>query len=145
MNANEQQALLTFRLSDQYYALRIQHVLEVAAMVQYNKLANADASLLGMANRHGESLPLVDMRVVFEMSAIAVDVNTLFIVVQANDYPVGLVVDEVEQVRYVSADAIRAARAAGTYITHLVSTANQLFQLVDLNTLLPRYVAPMQS
>ncbi|MEL6526461.1 MAG: chemotaxis protein CheW [Chloroflexota bacterium] len=144
MSANEQHALLTFRLSDQYYALRIQHVLEVAAMVEYDKLANADEALLGIANRHGDPLPLLDMRAVFGMSAIAVDVNTLFIVVQTSGYPVGLVVDEVEQVRYVPLNAFRSARA-GTYITHLVSTDDQLFQLVDLDTLLQQYVTPTQS
>lgn len=145
MSGPERLPLLTFRLADQHYALRIGHVLEVAAMVQMETIANAHDAVLGMANRHGEPIVMLDLRILFGFSAIPIDINTLFIVAQTHDTPIGLVVDEIEQVRYVDSAALRPAQAAGAHITHLISNdAGRLFQLIDLDGLLNTFVDPRQ-
>src|SRR5688500_12439522 len=88
-------AVLTFRLGDQQYALPIDDVVEVAAMVELTRISGVRPEILGMINRRGTPMLLLDLRAVLGQDAPPVDVSTLFIVTVHNEQPVGLVVDEI--------------------------------------------------
>lgn len=106
--------LLICQMAQQRYALRLPHVVEVSAMVTVTTLPDSHPALLGMANRRGAPLPIYDLRRVFGFARAAIDVNTLFIVVQADDLRAGLVVDDVFQVQYVQTDAVQATQSGGS-------------------------------
>jgi|FLYN01.1.fsa_nt_gi purine-binding chemotaxis protein CheW len=126
--------VLTFRLADQLYAAPIDYVVEVASMVELTTLPNSPPGVLGIANRHGSVLPVLDLRRVFELETAPVDSSTLFVVVTHDGQMVGLVVDEVHQVEYVNLDERRAT--AGKYIRDIVSHKGQLVQLIAVPQLL---------
>ena len=128
--------LLICQMAQQRYALRLPHVVEVSAMVTVTILPDSHPALLGMANRRGAPLPIYDLRRVFGFARAAIDVNTLFIVVQADDWRAGLVVDDVFQVQYVQADAVQATQSGGRWISHVISTGEHLYQVLDVATLL---------
>jgi purine-binding chemotaxis protein CheW len=65
----DRQPVLTFTLGDGIYALPIEEVIEVAAMVELIPLADAPPEILGMVNRHGEIMPVLDLRQVFKQPA----------------------------------------------------------------------------
>lgn len=138
------QPFLTFRLAEQYYALAIPNVLEVVAMLSLSSIPNAPSALLGLANRHGEALPILDLRIAFNLKASALDVSTFFIVAQTQTYRVGLVVDEIFQVKYIPKSAIKVAQGTGEYIIHIISDAQMLYQQIDLEPLLVQYLAPIK-
>lgn len=131
---------LVFRLDTQQYALLIDDVIEVSAMVALAKVPDTPPGLLGVANRHGDVLPILDLRTVFGMTPLTVNSTTLFIVVQAGAQVAGLVVDEVYQVKYLAYDPSRLARGAGKYIQSIVSEADSLIQILALRTLLAEYL-----
>lgn len=140
--------LLTFRLGNQRYALPIPQVVEVMAMVELITLAEMPPAVRGIANRHGEMLPVLDLRAVFGVLATPPTVSTLFIVAQptgideahpttdATAQRVGLVVDEVYGVNYVDALQVRAARGVGRFVQELASDGTHLWQIVALQPLL---------
>lgn len=132
--------VLTFRLVNQHYAIEVEQVLEVAAMVTLTTLPDAPPEVLGIANRHGEVLPIIDLRKVFRLPAAEITVATLFIVAESHDKRIGLVVDEVFQVKYIMEEALKPTHSSGKYITHLVSDGESLFQLIDANPLLALYL-----
>lgn len=140
----ELQPFLTFRLASQHYALPIVSVLEVAAMMRISQIPNAPSALLGIANRHGDALPILDLRIAFNLHNSELDVSTLFIVAQTEAYRVGLVVDEIFHVKYINKTAIKAAQGTGQYITHVISDAQRLYQQINLETLLTQYLAPIE-
>ena len=146
MNVNKRQqlAILTFRLANQYYALPIMNVLEVAAMMSLTKIPNAPEELLGIANRHGEVLPMLDLRIAFSLEAAPIDLSTLFIVAQSDDLRVGLIVDEIFQVKYIDQRAIQEAHGAGDYISHIISDNQTLYQQMTLQALLEDYPVYIQ-
>jgi purine-binding chemotaxis protein CheW len=131
---------LVFRLADQQYALLIEDVIEVAAMVAMARVPDAPTGLLGVANRHGDVLPLLDLRLIFGLETLPVTSATLFIVVRAGGQVAGLVVDEVLQVKYLAYDPAHLARGAGKYIQTIVSEADALIQILALAPLLAAHL-----
>lgn len=127
--------ILTFILADKRYALRIDHVVEVAAMMQYSPIADSIPSLLGIINRHGEVVPLIDLRVVFDYDAPPIDTNVLFIVAQYNETLVGLVVDAVYQVEYIRQGDLRVAPGGGRWVEQVVGYKDELLQIIDLSAI----------
>src|SRR3954469_15969975 len=95
--------LLTFRLGEGRYALLIEDVVEVAAMVDMLSLPTERPEILGFINRRGSILPLVDLRLVFNQPSAPITSATVFIVAAGGNKQFGLVVDVVEQVEYVDA------------------------------------------
>lgn len=124
----------------QQYALPVEQVLEVAAMVIVTTLSDTPPEMLGLANRHGEVLHILDLRKVFKLPAAPINASTLFIVAEVGHKRVGLVVDEVYQVKYILDEAYRPTQGAGHTITHIVGDGESLFQLIDVAPILATYL-----
>lgn len=131
--------ILTFALGEQYYALVIDAVVEVAAMVELTTTTDARPEVLGIANRHGEVLPVLDLRVAMKSQASPIDEWTLFIVAVYEGISIGLVVDEVQQVEYIPAAQVHESSASGKYIHGIISYKQRLIQLVALGPLITDY------
>jgi purine-binding chemotaxis protein CheW len=143
--ADERIPLLTFRLAHQYYALALDNVIEVAAMVAVTNLPDTSPAFLGIANRHGEPLPMLDMRHAFNLPAATIAVSTLFIVAEIQKTRLGLVVDEIFQVKYMQEAVFQTIYGAGKHISHVISDGDHLYQLIDLASLSQNYLNSMQS
>lgn len=133
-----QTAILTFSLGSQLYALPIEDVIEVAAMVERVILPDAAPEILGVVNRRGAVLPLLDLRRVFRQEAAPVSSSTLFIVAAHQARLAGLVVDEVRQVEYVA--PAQNAPTAGKYIRGIISHKQQLIQVISLPSILAAFL-----
>lgn len=131
----EQVPILTFILGEKRYAIRIEHVVEVAAMMQYSPIADSIPALLGIINRHGDVVPLIDLRIVFGLTPPPIDTNVLFVVAQFNEILVGLVVDTVYQVEYIHKGDLRAAPGGGRWIEQVAGYQDELLQIVDLSAI----------
>lgn len=131
---------LTFRLGQQSYALPIAQVVEVAAMVELVTVANAPAALLGVANRHGSVLPLLDLRLVFGQPAAPITDSTLFVVAALGTRQVGLIVDEIYQVAYFDAQQLAASPLSEKYVEGILTYRDQLVQIVALPALLASFL-----
>lgn len=129
-------AFLTFLLGGQDYALPIENVIEIAAMVEVTRVAGAAPGLLGVVNRHGAPIPMLDLRMALEQSAPPIDVSMLFIVASIHNRMVGLVVDEVLQVEYASGWSGDSTR----YIEGIISQRGRLIQVVSLERVLTAHL-----
>lgn len=132
--------ILTFSLGEQMYALPISEVIEVAAMVALIDVDDPRPEVLGIANRHGEILPVLDLRVMLRQQVTPIDPSTLFIVVYHHGLHFGLVTSEVHQVAYMRAQALFNARAPGRHVRSIVSWEQQVIQILDLASLLAPYL-----
>ncbi len=131
---------LTFALGTQRYAISIDEVVEVAAMVEVTTIAGMPPAVLGVVNRHGSVLPLLDLRPLFNQPAAPIDTSTLFIVGVVADHYVGLLVDEVHQVEYLDVSLAQASggKLGETYIQTIIPNGNALIQLLTLPPLLEK-------
>lgn len=141
MSVNEtKNPFLSFRLAKQFYCLPITNIVEVAALPKVEALPDAPDAFLGIANRHGEILPILDLRIAFKTELQPISVSTLFIVTQYHQEMLGLVVDEVQQVIYVHPNSLKPAGSTSRFISHLLNHDNKLYQKIDVKALLAAYL-----
>ncbi len=136
----EKTACLIFLLHQQYYGLTIQQVVEVAAMVELVATPGTDDVFLGAANRHGEVLPMLDLRPIFRQPAARIDTSTLFIVAQVDSLLVGLVVDEIQRIEYFDSRKIRPATSREPLVQGVVPYGENLIQIIALSALLEKFL-----
>jgi purine-binding chemotaxis protein CheW len=123
---------LTFSIGAQHYGLPIEQLVEVAAMVELVKTPDVNDRFIGLANRRGEVLPMLDLRAVFGEAAATIDISTLFIVGRAAGQMVGLVVDAIYHVEYLAGRSMNTAGNAADFIAQVITHDERLIQVVAL-------------
>src|SRR5689334_6995740 len=73
---------MTFRLSSEVYGLEILKVRELIGLMEITRIPRAPAHVRGVINLRGKVIPVVDLRLKFEMPAIDATSQTVIIVVQ---------------------------------------------------------------
>ncbi|MDZ4672503.1 MAG: chemotaxis protein CheW [Phototrophicales bacterium] len=139
MMSNPDLIALTFRLGEQYYAFRLDQVVEVAPMMAFFSVSEALPEVLGMANRHGELIPIIDLRQVMGLPSLVIGLNTLFIVVKYETSLLGVVVDDILRVEYLPMKQLQQTGTWGKYSDGMMSYHQQTIQFVALNMIMARY------
>lgn len=128
--------LLTFRLGERRYALLIEDVVEVAAMVDMLSIPAERTEVAGYVNRRGSILPLLDLRTVFKQPQTPITSASVFIVVAGGNQQIGLVVDAVEQVEYVDALQLSDTMASNPYLHGIISHQDDMISIIALPSLM---------
>ena len=128
--------ILTFRLGERRYALLIEDVVEVAAMVDMLSIPAERVEVLGYVNRRGSILPLLDLRTVFKQPSTPITSASVFIVVAGGNQQIGLVVDAVEQVEYVDALQLSDTLASNPYLHGIISHQDDMISIIALPSLM---------
>jgi len=139
MMSNLNSPALTFRLGEQQYAIGLDAVVEVGAMMELIKIAESPPEMLGMANRHGELVPIIDLRQVLGLPSLSIGLNTLFIVVKYEATLLGVVVDDIQRVDYLPIKQLQQTSTWGKYIEGIMSYQTQTIQFIAVSALVARY------
>lgn len=131
--------ILVFVLEGQHYAFPVNNVVEVAAMVELVSVSDERPEVIGVANRRGSVLPMLDLRLVMGCAAAPIDEWTLFVVAIHNNQMLGFVVDEIQQVEYIPVEQLHQSAAAGKYIHGIISYEQRLIQIIELDPLIAAY------
>jgi len=140
----ELRPVLPLRCGDHCYALPLENVVEVAAMVAVAPVPGGAEALLGVANRGGSALPILDLRRWLGLAAPPLDARTLFVVVRGDvrdgaadeQAQMGLVVDEVLPVRSYPQREWERMSGAGHWVSHSIADGETLVQVVHAPSLL---------
>lgn len=97
---------LTFDLGEEEYGVSIAGVTEIVGMQRIMPIPDMPRYLRGVINLRGKVIPLMDVRIRFDMPHRDYDDRTVIIVMEVDDAPVGLIVDGVREVREIPADRI---------------------------------------
>lgn len=128
---------LTFKLEQEEYGLDILLVQEIRGYEVPTRIAHAPDFLKGVINLRGVIVPVVDMRIKFNCSAVVYDPSTVVIILNIAKRTIGMVVDSVSDVMELPLSAIRAAPEFDTVIspeaiTGLVSLESRMLILLDM-------------
>lgn len=103
----EQQIIVvTFQLGTQTYALPLAPVRQIIEMVKITPLPQVSQIIVGVINFHGELVPVISMRRLFELEEIPLELHTPIILVNISEHLVGLIVDKVLDVLEEPADQV---------------------------------------
>jgi purine-binding chemotaxis protein CheW len=140
-NNEEQQEFLTFVLGKENYALDIMTVKEIRGYEEVTKIANAPSYIKGVLNLRGDIVPIVDLRLKFNVGEATYDEFTIVIMLMVGERIVGIVVDEVSDVIKVNDSEIKAPPEFGVafdsaYLHGLASINEQMVILVNIQKLI---------
>jgi purine-binding chemotaxis protein CheW len=89
---------LAFKLGKEEYGIDILRVQEIRSYEQPTRMANAPAFIKGVINLRGVIVPIIDMRLKFNLEQASYDGFTVVIVLNIGHQVVGMVVDSVSDV-----------------------------------------------
>ena len=104
---------LTFLLGGEEYGLEILKVQEIIGMMNITPVPRTPNYVRGVINLRGKVIPIVDLRLKFDMEAAERTSETCIIVVEANRVQTGIVVDQVSEVLDILSDDIEDTPAFG--------------------------------
>ena len=132
---------LTFRLGQESYGIEILKVQEIRGYETPTAIANAPAFIKGVINLRGVIVPIVDLRIKFNLGQATYDQFTVVIILNIGKRVMGVVVDGVSDVIQLNADNLRAAPEFGSildtrYILGLGTVENRMIIVVDIEKLM---------
>src|SRR5690606_27977910 len=107
MDATQPDEILTFRIGAEEYGVDILKVQEIRGWEQPTTIANAPPFIKGVINLRGTIVPIVDMRIKFNLDSADYNQFTVVIILNVANRVVGMVVDSVSDVSAVEREQIR--------------------------------------
>lgn len=137
-NGNE---FLAFTLGKEEYGIDILKVQEIRGYEAVTRIANSPDFIKGVVNLRGIIVPIVDMRIKFQLGEPTYDQFTVVIILNIGGRVVGMVVDSVSDVITLTQEQIKPAPEMGTtfdsdYLIGLGTMEQRMLILVDIDKLM---------
>lgn len=146
---------MTFKLADEEYGLEILKVREIIGLMNITRVPRTAGYIRGVINLRGKVIPVMDLRLKFEMDPAEPTDQTVIIVVQysLDGQPVtmGLLVDEVMEVLDIRADHIEPPPAFGRassetdFILGVGKADKRVIFLLDIGNVLSGMTDPVDG
>lgn len=148
-SGNDIQQFLTFTLDDQEFGIEILRVQEIKNFTRVTPIPNMPSCIKGVMNLRGTIVPIVDLRIRFDMPTTQYSQFTVIIVVNVGTRIMGLVVDAVSDVLNVESNAIEPTPDLGSinisFISGLAKSGDRLVTLLDIEQLLNDQVSAIPT
>jgi len=134
---------LNFLLGEEHYSLPLTKVREIIRILPITPVPRMPAHLLGVINLRGKIVPVMDLHRRLLLKPAPELERACIIVIQASSESslIGLLVDVVEEVASISAEAIEPAPDFGSeldlrFILGLAKTEHSVITVLDIDALL---------
>lgn len=133
--------VVTFTLGKEEYGIDIQRVQELRGYDAVTRIANAPDYIKGVVNLRGIIVPVIDMRIKFNLGTPTYDQFTVVIVLNIRGRVVGMVVDSVSDVITLEPQQIKPPPEMGAaldtdYLIGLGTLEQRMLILVDIDRLM---------
>ena len=132
---------LTFRLGGEEYGIDILKVQEIRGYENVTRLPDSPAFIKGVINLRGVIVPIVDLRLKFELGQAKYDELTVMIILNLGSRVVGIVVDSVSDVVRLPAEGIKPSPDLGgavdtRYLRGVATVAERMLLLLDIEPMM---------
>jgi purine-binding chemotaxis protein CheW len=132
---------LAFTLGSEEYGIDILKVQEIRGYEAVTRIANAPEFIKGVINLRGIIIPVVDMRIKFNLGTPTYDQFTVVIILNIGGRIMGMVVDSVSDVTTLQPDQVKPAPEMGTafnsdYLVGLGTVDERMLILIDIDKLM---------
>lgn len=142
--SNERLEFLTFTLGLEDYGLDILKVKEIRGWEKIRQLHNTPGFIKGVLDLRGNIVPIVDLRIRFNLDKAEYLPTTVIIVLtvgENNGHMMGIVVDAVSDVLAITRDEIKPSPSLGSkintdYVIGMVTKEEHMVMLLDSEHLL---------
>jgi purine-binding chemotaxis protein CheW len=132
---------LAFKLGPEEYGIDILRVQEIRSYEQPTRIANVPPFLKGVVNLRGVIVPIVDMRLKFNLDSVSYDSFTVVIVLNIGNRVMGMVVDAVSDVITLTPEQLRPvpefnSAIASDHLLAIGAIEQRMLILVDIEKLM---------
>lgn len=139
--ANSSLEFLSFTLGKEEYGISIQKVQELRGYDIVTRIASAPEFVKGVVNLRGIIVPIIDMRIKFNLGTPTYDQFTVVVILNVTDRVVGMVVDSVSDVITLTPEQIKPApdmnsTMTSDYLVGLGTIDERMLILIDIDKLM---------
>lgn len=134
---------MTFQLGDKYYGIGISYVNEIIGLQPVTKVPESEDYIIGLINLRGKVIPVIDVRIRFQMERKPYDDRTCIIVIDVNSTVIGLIVDTIAEVVLIADKDIippptisPGSGQSSKYVYGIGKVDDEVKMLLDLNKLI---------
>lgn len=132
---------LTFHLAEETYGCPISPINDIIELKPITEVPQTSDYVQGVINLRGTVIPVIDLRLKFNMESTEYDRETVIIVVDLDGVETGLIVDEVIEVQDIPDGAIQPSptmshEIQAEFIAGLGQLDDQVIVLLDLDRIL---------
>lgn len=109
-----------FRLDNEFYGVNVQRVREVLRVSEIRPVPGAPSDVLGVINVRGVIVTILNTRSFFKLYGAEITDLSRIIIIEEGDLVLGLLVDEVEEVRDIADSRIDPIGAIGEDSNRLI-------------------------
>ena len=129
------QQLVVFSLGSEEYGLPITTVQEIIRYTRPRTIPSAPPSVRGVINLRGKIIPVVDLKARLQVAGGDAEESKI-VIVEAGAVTAGLIVDDVDEVITVDADALEPAPTGEVgYISAVAKVGDRLLVLLDVEAM----------
>ena len=138
---NGSSEFLTFKLGGEEYGIDILRVQEIRGYDAVTPIANSPEFLKGVINLRGTIVPIIDLRIKFQVGQAVYDQFTVVIILNIGTRVMGIVVDSVSDVTTLNPEQIRPTPELGgsvdtSYIKGLAPSDERMLILLDIEKMM---------
>lgn len=138
----DRQQYVVFQIDREEFGVEILRTKDIHRYTKITRVPNAPQYVKGVINIRGEIIPVVDLRIRFDLeSSNEIREDTRIITVLVKDYQLGLLVDSVNEVLWLDEDSIEPAPSIyggidKKYLTGVGKVNQRLIVLLNLERIL---------
>lgn len=132
---------VTFYLNNEIYAVGALAVQEIIELANITKVPHLPHFFKGVINLRGAIIPVIDLKLKFEMSSGEYRKHTCVIITEFSGGVMGLIVDAVSDVLYIPSETVSAAPSFGVrintdFIKGIARVDDNLVIIIDIDKVL---------
>jgi len=132
---------LSFFLGKEEYAIEILKVQEIIGLMPITPVPRMPEYIKGVLNLRGKIVPVMNLRTRFGLKEVEYTEETCIIVVQENQYLMGVIVDKVSEVADIEGSQIEEVPSLGAgeqseYLSGIGKVKDQVKMIVDVKRVL---------
>ncbi len=140
----EKDQYLVFKITSQEYAIQAARVQEISRVAATTQVPTAPQHIEGILNLRGQLATVINFRKKFGLDPKDADEDTRIIIVEHGGFPIGVMVDSVEEVIKIPDDKVqKLPEAAATavsreYVTGVGMLEDRLIVVLDADKILTK-------
>ena len=135
---NETKQYIVIRLGNEQFGIDIQYIDNIVRMQRITRVPMAQDYFKGVINLRGEVIPVMSLRVRFELEDDEIDTKTRIIIVKMDSQSkVGVLVDQVKEVVTIESDEVEKVGQSNTetsaqYLDGVGKNGEELITLLNI-------------
>ncbi len=130
-----------FKIENEHYGLDIKFVENIEKAQAITRVPFAESYIEGVINLRGNIIPVVDLRIRFELEKKETTKDSRIIIINFDSYHIGLVVDSSSEVVQLKKENIESAPRIGNsvrndFVKEVGKDNERIIMLLDINKIL---------